>query len=126
MAQGNPKSSGVEAEVVEFPGAIVLRLVGELRLDLAPVERQLIRLSAARPALVVIDLAGLSFISSLGMGLLNHFRRGLDSHGGVTKIAAAHPDVDNALWLCNFDKLFEFHDSVENALAVAPANTPPP
>ena len=110
----------VEAEVVEFPGAMLLRLSGEMRLDVTPVERQLIRLSATRPALVVIDLAGLSFISSLGMGLLNGFRRGLQAYGGVTKIAAAQLDVGKALKLCNFDKLFEFHETVESALA-APA-----
>ena len=112
--------ASVEAEVVEIAGTPVLRLKGALRLDAAPLERQLIRLSAGRPAVVVIDLAGLTFISSLGMGLLNHFRRGCGAYGGVVKIAAPQPAVDEVLRLCNFQQLFEFHDTVEAALA-APA-----
>lgn len=110
-------SQGVEAEVVQMAGTPVLKLKGELRLDTTPLERQLIRLSAGRPAVMVIDLSALVFISSLGMGLLNNFRKGVRAYGGVVKIAAAQPPVDEALRLCNFHQLFEFHDSVEAALA---------
>jgi anti-anti-sigma factor len=108
--------NGVQAEVVEMAGVPVLRLTGELRLDASTLERQLIRLSAGRPAVVVIDLAGLIFISSLGMGYLNNFRKGVRAYGGVVKMAAAKPVVDHALRLCNFQQLFEFHDTVEAAL----------
>lgn len=108
---------GVEAEIVEIAGTPVLRLKGELRLDASALERQLIRLSAGRPSVIVIDLTGLLFISSLGMGLLNTFRKGVRAYGGVMKMAAARPSVDEALRLCNFHQLFEFHDTIEAALA---------
>jgi anti-sigma B factor antagonist len=111
--------SGVAAEVTDLPGAVVLRITGEMRLDVSAVERQLIRLSAGRPGVVVLDLSGLSLISSLGIGLLNHFRRGLAAYGGVCKIAAAQPAVFTALKLCNLDKLFEFHPTVDSAIATA-------
>lgn len=117
----SPMNSTFETEVMQFPTGIVLRLTGELRLDASPLERQLLRLSAARPALLVIDLGSLSFISSLGMGMLNAFRKGIILAGGVTKIAAAQPQVAQALRLCNFDKLFEMHDTVDAALG---AETP--
>ena len=113
---------GVEAEVIAHSEATILRLSGEFRLDAGPVERAIIRLSAARPPLVVIDLAGLAFISSLGMGMLNQFRRGRLAHGGVTRIAAAKGPVAETLKLCNFDKVFEFHDTVESALAATAAS----
>jgi anti-anti-sigma factor len=112
----------VQVELADVGGVLILRLSGELRLDMTPLERQLIRLSAGRPAVVVIDLAGLSFISSLGMGYLNNFRRGVKPYGGVVKIAAAQPLVDQALRLCNFHQLFEFHDSVEAALGARAAS----
>jgi anti-sigma B factor antagonist len=115
-------TSPVEVEVAQLNGVPVLRLRGEMRLDVADVERALNRLAAGRPAVVVLDLSRLSFISSLGMGLLNTFRRGLHSHGGVTKIAGAQPNVATALRLCSLDKLFEMHETIESAIPqVSPA-----
>ena len=109
-------SSPLEADLRHVNGIPVLSLRGEMRLDIAEAERFLNRLSAGRPPLVILDLSGLTFISSLGMGLLNAFRRGLHSHHGITRIAAAQPEVANALKLCSLDKLFDMHETLVSAL----------
>jgi anti-sigma B factor antagonist len=116
--------SALQVELSHVRDIPVLSIGGEMRLDLAVLERELNRLAAGRPPVVVLDLSGLSFISSLGMGLLNSFRRGLHSHGGITRIAAAQPDVATALRLCSLDKLYEMHDSLDAALAPSVAATP--
>jgi anti-sigma B factor antagonist len=109
--------SNLQIELTQVNSVPVLYIRGEMRLDVGNLERSLNRLSAGRPKFVVLDLSGLSFISSLGMGLLNAFRRGLHSHSGVTRIAAAQPDVLKALALCSLDKLFEMHPTLDSALA---------
>lgn len=109
-------SSLVEVALTHVQGVAVLHLRGEMRLDLTTVERELNRLSAGRPAVVVLDFSQLTIISSLGMGILNTFRRALHSHGGVTRIAAAQPNVLQALKLCSLDKLFEMYDTLDAAL----------
>jgi anti-sigma B factor antagonist len=116
--------SALEVELSHVRGVPVLNIRGEMRLDLAVLERELNRLAAGRPPVVVLDLSGVVLISSLGMGLLNSFRRGLHSHGGVTRIAAAQPDIAKALRLCSLDKLFEMHDSLDTALAAPVGATP--
>ena len=105
----------VSCELTQIDGIPVLRIAGEMRLEIDDAERALNRLSAGRPPLVVLDLSDLTFISSLGMGLLNGFRRGLHTHGGITRIAGPRPDVAKALILCGLDKLFEIHPTLPSA-----------
>jgi len=115
-------SSLVQVELTHIQGVPVLRFRGELRLEVAEPERELNRLAAGRPPVVVLDFSGLTIISSLGMGLINAFRRGLHAYGGVTRIAAAQRDVLQALTLCGLDRLFQMYDTVEAAVA-APAES---
>jgi anti-anti-sigma regulatory factor len=56
------------------------------------------------------------------MGLLNNLQRGLRAHGGVAKIVGAQANVEQSLRLCHFEKMFEFHDTIESAL---PATSSP-
>jgi anti-anti-sigma factor len=107
--------SAVQVELTHVNAIPVLRITGEMRLDIADVERALNRLAAGRPRVVVIDLGAVPFISSLGMGLLNAFRRGLLSHGGVTRLASPQPDVLNALTLCKLTDLFQIHLTLASA-----------
>ena len=54
---------------------VVVHLAGSAGVDSTEMlEQFLIELAVARPDVVVVDLSGLSFISSLSMGLLLAFR----------------------------------------------------
>jgi len=109
-------SAALQVQLTLINAIPVLHIRGEMRLDVSEVERALNRLSAGRPPVAVIDLSEVPFISSLGMGLLNGFRRGLLSHGGgVTRLAALQPDVLKALTLCRLTDLFEIHDNLDSA-----------
>jgi len=113
--------SSPQVELAPINSIPVLHIRGDMRLDLADLERALNRLAAGRPPIVVIDLAGVPFISSLGMGLLNTFRRGLASHGGITRLAAPQPEVLKALTLCKLTALFETHDTLASATSATQA-----
>jgi anti-anti-sigma factor len=72
----------------ELPGEVVVRVAGEAGVrQAAELTAALLGPSAGRPALVTLDLAGLNFISSLAMGVLVSFRRGVVRAGGLVRLA---------------------------------------
>jgi anti-anti-sigma factor len=121
------KMEALSVEVVDRSPAVVLRLKGEARIDVTALDRQVTRLLAQRPAVVVLDLAGLSFCSSLGMGCIVSLRRSLDRAGCKTRLAALRPDVADAFKRAVILPLFEVFTTVDEALAAplapAPAKT---
>ena len=110
--------SKLTTDIAESPAGIVVRLTGQVGiLEVEPLRGQLSRLVAKRPALVVFDLAGLTFISSLGMGALMEFRRGATRQGGQVKLAAVQPTVLEAFKAAGLDQVFPIAESAEAALA---------
>jgi anti-sigma B factor antagonist len=90
-------------------GDVVVWLRGEAggprqaeRLDVA-----LRRVSAARPRLVVVDLSGLIFLSSLGMGALLAFRHALARFGGHVRLRGAREEVRLTLRRSHLHRIFE-------------------
>lgn len=105
-------------------GAVVVTLVGMADMAGAGVlERQLTFLSAKHPRHVVFDLAGLTFISSLAMGVLMQFRRGCAIWGGRITLAAVHPTVAGALKHAALQSLLPMTATVSEALTTT-APTP--
>jgi anti-anti-sigma factor len=88
--EGARRVPQVEVEVSEAPGQMVVRVAGEASFELAgDLEGVLLRLSLRRPPRVTLDLSGLTFVSSLAMGVLVAFRRGVVRAGGRVRLAAA-------------------------------------
>ncbi len=113
--------TSLQVAVTEHSGAVVAALVGDGGIaSVGPLELELTRILAHRPKLVVLELSQFLFISSLGMGSLVSFRRSVVLHGGKVKMAAVHPLVLDALKRARLDLLFEFHPTVEAALAGEP------
>jgi anti-anti-sigma factor len=79
----------------------------------------LMRLVARRVPLVVVDLSGLTFLSSLAMGALVGFRRDLGRWGGRVKLAAIPPLIYESLQTTRLPMLFEVCATVEEAQAAA-------
>jgi anti-anti-sigma factor len=108
----------LEIDVTNHGGAVVVCLRGEMALKVEPTEIAFNRVAAQKPPLVVVDLSGLSFISSLGMGLLVALRGGMRHHS-VVRLACAKGIVLDALRRAKLTDLFEIYDTVEEALAAA-------
>jgi anti-sigma B factor antagonist len=110
-------SSSVTAETIEMPGAVVVKIAGEIKTDISELDRQFLRLLASRPSVVVLDLSGLSFCSSLGMGSFMAIRRDLTRRGGKVKLVGLQPMVLESFTRACLLPMFELHDTVEAALA---------
>jgi anti-anti-sigma factor len=80
---------GLEVSVSEAPGELLVGLAGEAGVaEASELAVALVRLSARRAPLVTLDLSRLSHLSSLAMGALAAFRRGIVRAGGRVRLAA--------------------------------------
>ena len=107
-----------ECRVAETPWGVLLRLegaVGVHAVDRMPFIVMLMRLVARRPPLVVVDLSGVTFLSSLAIGALVGLRRDLGRWGGRVKLAAIPPMIYESLKTSRLDTLFEICATVEEA-----------
>jgi anti-anti-sigma factor len=88
---------------------MVIRIDGEARVDCAgALLNGLLTPAACRPPVVTLDLSGLHSISSLAMGVLVCYRRGVVRTGGRVRLAGElQPAVREALTRAGLLDLFE-------------------
>jgi anti-anti-sigma factor len=96
-------------EVSQPYGDMVIRVKGEARFDCAgALLAGLLAPAAQRPAVVTLDLSELRCLSSLCMGVLVAYRRGVVRRGGRVRLAEAmQPAVKEALTRAELLELFE-------------------
>jgi len=104
-----PLAPTLELIVHQSSDGLIVRVKGEATIQCAGALLDgLLAATAQRPAVVIIDLAELRFISSLAMGVLVTFRRGVLRWGGRVCLAPKiHPAVHEALALAELLDLFE-------------------
>jgi anti-anti-sigma factor len=104
----------IEFRVERRPHFLRVAIRGEASYDQAEVlSAQLLRMPLDGSSLVVLDLAGLTFLSSLSMGALIEYRRGVGRRGVEVRLANVQPPVWLALESAGLGKLFERIDLEE-------------
>ena len=95
-------------QVERRPHFLLVAIKGEASFDQAEfISAQLLRIPLEAYSLVVLDLAGLTFLSSLAMGALVEYRRGLGRRGVEFRLANVPAQVWSALERAGLWKLFE-------------------
>jgi len=95
---------------------VVIRCVGDLdMLTVSTLERQIDAALKKKPSAMIIDLAALDFLASVGMGLL------VDAHdrcGGTTQfmVVADGPATSRPMRLIGLSELFTLHATLEDAV----------
>jgi anti-anti-sigma factor len=98
---------------------LLVAVKGEASFDQAEVfSAQLLRIPLGTYLLVVLDLAGLTFLSSLAIGALVAYRRDLWRRGVELRLANLQAQVWLALESAGLGKLFELLDVQENTHGV--------
>jgi anti-sigma B factor antagonist len=108
----------VVAAVEEQGHAVVIKLVGELDLyNAEEVRTTLDGICSRRPARVVVDLAGVSFIDSTGLGVLVEARSKLADRKAFL-LSAPQPETRRAFEISGLAKHMPIFDRLEDALAM--------
>jgi anti-anti-sigma factor len=112
-----PPASALVVEVNQASGDMVIRVKGEARADCAgALEAGLLAPAAQRPAAVTLDLSELRCLSSLCMGVLVAYRRGVVRTGGRVRLAEPMQQaVKEALTRAELLALFEAAADAEQA-----------
>jgi anti-anti-sigma factor len=102
------------------PHFLYVAIMGEASFDQAEViSAQLLRIPLDAYTLVVLDLAELTFLSSLAMGALVEYRRGLGRRGLEVRLANVQAQVWLALESAGLALLLEPMELPAPAMAVA-------
>jgi anti-anti-sigma factor len=102
------------------PHFLLVAIKGEGSFDQAEViSAQLFRIPLEAYSLVVLNLAELTFLSSLAMGALIEYRRGLGRRGVEVRLTNVPAQVWLALELAGLGKLFELIDLEERSPSTA-------
>lgn len=110
----------LEIEVdVRSDGTTVVLPIGDLDLSTAPTLRErLLRIvtDAGSDPRVVIDLAGVDFLDTIGLGALLGGVKRCREAGGELAVARAEPQVAAVFTITRVDEVLPLHGSVESAI----------
>lgn len=94
----------------------ILNLKGYLDAHTAPdFEKSLKNLLNEERFKIVVDLNGLQYISSAGLGVFMGFVEEVRQNSGDIKICSASPKVFKVFDLLGFPSLYEFYENVNDA-----------
>ncbi|MEO1058835.1 MAG: STAS domain-containing protein [Actinomycetota bacterium] len=79
-------------------------------------------LTAAKQQPAIVDLSGVDYIASLGMGMLISCAQSLQRRGAKMALYGAHGVVDEALRSAAIDQVIPMVDTADAALAVVRAD----
>jgi len=105
----------LQVEIEKRGSALVVHLLGEMSLQMEDVDVAFRQVASQKPSIVIVDLSKLNYISSLGIGLLLALRKDMGT-GGTMRIAGAQGMVIDALRRARLTDMFEFCDSVDDAV----------
>ena len=99
--------------------ALIATLQGELDLHTSPkFKEELVRLFEAHATIthLIIDVKGLSFVDSSGLGVILGRYRELQDRGGRLFFVQANPQIKRILQMSGFQKISEFANSTSDVL----------
>ena len=100
------------------PGLAIVRLKGRLDLVSAPaVKNEFVKAVSDGATRLIVDLSGVSFVDSSGLGALIGGLRVARTAGGDLRIASPGEQARVILGLTTLDRVLTPHESVDAALA---------
>lgn len=75
------------------------------------------KIQTETPAKLVINFDDVKFFSSQTLGMLLNVWKKVEKYGGKMVIAGINPQLSRLFRITNLDKVFEFYEDVDRALA---------
>jgi anti-sigma B factor antagonist len=106
-------------KTTEENGVTVLTLTGDLVIGEpeATFKRTVMRLLEEGKVRLLVDLQGVGFLDSSGLGALVRALTNSQKEGGQTKLVHAGPQVRKLLEMTKLDSVFELHDDLQAAVS---------
>lgn len=105
-------------DVSEQGGWSVLQVGGEVDVATAPrLREQLIDLVNDQRFSIVVDLEGVDFIDSTGLGVLIGARKRVRLHDGDVRLVCTEPRIVKVFEITGLDQVFQIHPSLDDAVA---------
>jgi len=96
--------------------SLVVHLAGEVDLRTSPELRQrLLESLESRPPRVIVDLRGVSYIDSSGVGTLVEMKRRADGNGASVVLVGLQPRVRSVFEITRLDTFFHIVETLEEA-----------
>jgi len=103
-------------DVTERQGCTVLAATGEVDVATAPQLRQeAVRLVAAGQSRLVIDLSGVDFLDSTGLGVIVGVLKRVRTHDGVLAVAGAENHVRKVFDITRISDVLPMFSTVDEA-----------
>ncbi|MGH9064756.1 MAG: STAS domain-containing protein [Acidimicrobiales bacterium] len=105
-------------EVTQQDGFTVVAVQGEVDVYTAPrLRERLVELVSQGVYRIVVDLEGVDFLDSTGLGVLVGGLKRLRSHDGDLALVCTQPRILKVFEITGLTKVFAIHDSVAAATA---------
>ena len=105
-------------DVTEHNGHTVLAVQGEVDVYTAPrLRERLVELVTEGKRKIVVDLEGVDFLDSTGLGVLVGGLKRLRSNDGEMSLVSTQSRILKVFEITGLTKVFSIHDSVEAATA---------
>lgn len=97
--------------------ACVVSVTGEVDIYTSPSLKTALAAAAAEDCkLIIVDLGGVGFIDSSGLGVLVGALRRAREAGGDLRVVSGHETVARILRITGLDKVFSLHATLDGAL----------
>ena len=106
----------MNVNVREANGVHVVELSGELDANTSPVAQQQILPLATAGARILLDMGGVSFMSSAGLRLLLSTYRQVATHKGAVALTALSEDLKDTMSMTGFLSFFTVYDTTDQGL----------
>lgn len=112
------EASKTVREIRREGNAIIVALVGEVDLHHTPeVHKALVTACQQEPERLVVNLEGVSYLDSSGIGTLVEVFRRVNGYGGKLALCGLSERVLSVFEITKLDKFFKIHDSEPEALS---------
>ena len=108
----------LDLDVSEKNGVAILAVKGEVDVYTAPrLREKLVELVTQGKHRIVVDLEGVEFLDSTGLGVLVGGLKRVRSHNGDLGLVCTQHRILKVFEITGLTKVFAIHDSVDAALA---------
>lgn len=107
----------LQIEIERQQNGSVVRLIGPIESDdESQLQSEFQRLAMSKPAVVAVDLSGVTFLSSVGIAALVMLHRTLKQQGGTVRIVSPPANIAGVLGRAHIVEMMPVFETLDRAM----------